>query len=175
MQGQISSALRYLSDDNRGGVLPLSEDVMTQLKEKHPMAQGTQLGSLLFGPIDDVPDVIFQQIDGDMIRDAALRTKGSGGPSGVDANGFRRLLACKSFKTQGINLRNAIATMARRLYTELINPHSIEALLANQLIPLDKGEGAVRLIGVGKVLRRIIGKCVMRVSKPDVIEASGSL
>ena len=77
------------------------------------MAQGTQLGSLLFGPIDDVPDVIFQQIDGDMIRDAALRTKGSGGPSGVDANGFRRLLACKSFKTQGTNLRNAIATMAR--------------------------------------------------------------
>ena len=74
MQGQINSALRYLGDDNGGGVLPLSEDVMRQLKEKHPMGQGTQLGSLLFGPIDDVPDVIFQQIDGDMIRDAALRT-----------------------------------------------------------------------------------------------------
>ena len=79
MQGQINSALRYLSDDNGCGVLPLSED-MRQLKEKHPTAQGTQLGSLLFGPIDDVPDVIFQQIDGDMIRDAALRTKGSGVP-----------------------------------------------------------------------------------------------
>ena len=110
-----------------------------------------------------------------MIRDAALRTKGSGGPSGVDANGFRRLLACKSFKTQGTNLRNAIATMARGLCTELIDPHSIEALLANRLIPLDKGEGAVRPIGVGEVLRRIIGKYVMRVSKPDIIEASGSL
>ena len=68
MQGHINLALRYLSDDNGGGVLPLSEDVMRQLKEKHPMAQGTQLGSVLFGPIDDVPDVIFQQIDGDMIR-----------------------------------------------------------------------------------------------------------
>jgi len=45
------------------------------------------------------------------------------------------------------------------------------------LIPLDKGEGAVRPIGVGEVIRRIIGKCqcVMNVSKGDVVEASGSL
>ena len=42
-------------------------------------------------------------------------------------------------------------------------------------IPLDKGEGAVRLIGVGEVLRRIMGKCVTKVSKLDVIDASGSL
>ena len=30
-------------------------------------------------------------------------------------------------------------------------------------------------IGVGEVLRRIIGKCVTKVTKPDVIDASGSL
>ena len=30
-------------------------------------------------------------------------------------------------------------------------------------------------IGVGEVLRRIIGKCVIRVTKPDVIDACGSL
>ena len=33
----------------------------------------------------------------------------------------------------------------------------------------------VRPIGVGEVIRRIIGKCVMKVIKPDVIDASGSL
>lgn len=42
-------------------------------------------------------------------------------------------------------------------------------------IPLDKGQGAVRPIGVGEVSRRIVGKCVMSVAKKDVIEASGSL
>ena len=47
--------------------------------------------------------------------------------------------------------------------------------MASRLIPLDKGEGAVRPIGVGEVMRRIIGKCVMNVSKGDVVEASGSL
>ena len=65
--------------------------------------------------------------------------------------------------------------MARRLCTQYIDPSSIETLLANRLLPLDKGEGVVRPIGVGEVLRRIIGKCVIRVTKPDVIDACGSL
>ena len=69
-------------------------------------------------------------------------------------------------------MSDAIAKMARRLCTRYIDPRSIEALLANRLLPLDKGEGAVRPTGVGEVLRRIIGRCVIRVTKPDVIDAS---
>ena len=75
----------------------------------------------------------------------------------------------------GTDLCAAIAAMTRRLCTEFIDPLSIEAILANRLIPLDKGEGAVRPIGVGEVMQRIMGKCVMHVTKPDVIDASGSL
>lgn len=41
------------------------------------------------------------------------------------------------------------------------------------LIFLDKGEGVVRLIGVGEVLRRILVKCVMNVVKEDVVYVSG--
>ena len=40
---------------------------------------------------------------------------------------------------------------------------------------MDKGESTVRPIGVGEVILRVIGKCVMHVTKPDVIDASGSL
>ncbi|PFX26629.1 hypothetical protein AWC38_SpisGene8673 [Stylophora pistillata] len=47
--------------------------------------------------------------------------------------------------------------------------------MASCLIPLDKGEGMVRPIGVGEVLRRVLAKCVMNVAKEDVAEASGSL
>ena len=65
--------------------------------------------------------------------------------------------------------------MTRPLCTEFINPLGIEAILGNRLIPLDKGEGAVRPIGVGEVIRRIMGKCVMHLTKPDVIDTSGSL
>ena len=82
MSGQIDSALRYLSGENGGGVLSLNDDVMKQLREKHPKAQEAQLGTLVFGSTEQVPDSIFQQINEEMVREAALKTKGSGGPSG---------------------------------------------------------------------------------------------
>ena len=88
MSGQINSALLYLSE-NDGGVLPLIDDVMAQLREKHPNPQEARLVPLLFGPVKGVPNSIYQQINGEIVRYATLRTKGSGGPSGVDANGFR--------------------------------------------------------------------------------------
>ena len=47
--------------------------------------------------------------------------------------------------------------------------------MASRLIPPDNCEGAVLPIGVGEVIRRIIGKCVMHVAKGDVVEASVSL
>lgn len=109
------------------------------------------------------------------MREAALRTKGSGGPSGVDANGFKRILASKSFKRSSINLCESIATLTRRLCTEFVDPLTIEPILASRLIPLDKGNGEVRPIGVGEVIRRIIGKCVTRVVKQDLINASGAM
>ena len=143
MEGQINSALRFLSEDGGRGVLPLTDDVMTQLNEKHPTAKEAKLGSLLFGPVEDVPEIIYQEIDGEMIKEAALRTKGSGGPYGIDANGFKRILASKSFKKSSSNLCDALATLTKRLCTEYVDPVSIEAITANRLTPLDKGEGAV--------------------------------
>ena len=175
MEGQINSTLRYLSEDDSGGVLPLTEDVVRQLKEKHPDAQRAKLGSLLFWPVEDIPDSVYQGINGELVREAALRTKGSGGPSGVDANGFKRILACKSFKRSSINLCECIATLTRRLCTEFVDPLTTEPIVASRLIPLDKGNAEVRPIGVGVVIRRIIGKCVTRVAKQDVINASGAM
>ena len=122
MTGQVNLALRYLSDDQGGGILPLSDDVMEQLKEKHPKPQVVQLGSLLFGPIKDIPDTLYYEINEDMVRDAALRTKGSCGPSGVNANSFRRILTCKSFKRSGTELCEAIASMTKCLCTEYVDP-----------------------------------------------------
>ena len=163
-----------MSDDGRE-ILPLSDDVIRQLREKHPDAQEAQLGSLLFGPIKDVPTTLFLEIDGEMVREAALRTKGSRGPCGVYGDGFRRILSCKAFKKSAKDLCDALALLARRLCTEYVHLSNIYALLSSRLIPLDKGEEAVRPIGVGEVLRRIIGKCVTRVIKTDVNKASGSL
>ena len=156
MPGQINSALRYLSENAGVDVLPLNDDVMAQLRVKHPSPQETSLGSLLFGPVEDVPDSIYQQINGKWYGMRLCEQKVRRGSSGVDANGFLRILASKSFKKSGTDLCAAIAAMTRRLCTEFIDPLGIEAILANRLIPLDKGEGAVRPIGVGEVIIIII-------------------
>ena len=74
-----------------------------------------------------------------------------------------------------VSLCDAIAKLAKRLCTELVDHATIEPVLANRLIPLDRGNGGVRPIGVGEVIRRITAKCVTRVTKRDIIEANGSL
>ena len=74
-----------------------------------------------------------------MVKLVALRTKGSGGPCDVDTNGFRRILACKSFKQSSTKLCEAIATMAKTLCTQYIDPATIEPLVASRLISVDKG------------------------------------
>ena len=65
--------------------------------------------------------------------------------------------------------------LGARLCTELVDPATIEPVLANRLIPLDKVNGEVRPIGIGEVIRRVIAKYVTRVTKRDIIDASRSL
>ena len=80
-------------------------------------------------------------------------------------------MLCKRSST---NLCDSLATLTKRLCTEYVDPLTIEPILSNRLIPLDKGNGEVRPIGVGEVIRRLIGKCVSKIGKQDVIDASGA-
>ena len=52
---------------------------------------------------------------------------------------------------------------------------SIECYIACRLIPLDKDGDGVRPIGIGEVLRRIIGKSIISVLRPDLLESAGSI
>ena len=47
--------------------------MLQQLREEHPEAQEAKLGSLLFGPVEDFPDSICQQINGEMIRERLIQ------------------------------------------------------------------------------------------------------
>ena len=90
MEGQLNSALQYLNDNGCGAILPLQTDnIIKQLHDKHPKVQPVKLGSLLFGPVEEAA---YNEITGEMIREAAPRNKGAGGPSNVDANGCQSSL-----------------------------------------------------------------------------------
>ena len=110
-----------------------------------------------------------------MIKSIAMKMRGSSGPSKFDADDWKRILATKLYGADGHDLCVAIARLARKLCTEGVSdPESIAALMSCRLIPLDKNPG-LRPIGIGEVLRRIIGKAVTRVHREDVQTAAGNL
>lgn len=172
-KGNVNGALKLLTNHMKGGILPLNDETLQLLKQKHPppiVADDT----LLAGPIQKIHPVIFDEIDADRVKTAANQTRGGSGPSGMDADGWKRILTSNSFGTHGSDLRKAIADVCKKLCTiESENKH-LEAFTACRLIPLDKNPG-LRPIGVGEVLRRIIGKVVMSVVKKDVVMSAGSL
>ena len=85
---------------------------------------------------------------------------------------LRRL--CTAFGQKSNDLCSSLAAVARRICTTFVDPSSLMAYTSCRLIPLDKCPG-VRPVGVGEVVRRIIGKAVMRTVKRDLQDAVGSI
>ena len=116
--------------------------------------------------------IIFESMDGEAIRKAALHTEGSTGPSGIDAAGWRRM--CTSFRKASSDLCNSISSVAKRISSEYLDPSILSSYTASRLIELSKNPG-VRPIGVAEVLRRIISKAVLAVIGWDIKEAAGGV
>lgn len=177
-KGRVRSALRLVSDLNGGGVLDLDDkidgiSVRDVLKSKHPAPAPVHPETLLQADERlETHSVLFDRIDGKLIRSVALTVQGSAGPSGIDAAGWRRL--CTSFGTQSKALCSSLAAFTKRICTSLVDPDGLSAFVACRLIPLDKMPG-VRPIGICEVMRRIVGKTIMRVVGQDVRKAVGPL
>ena len=180
--GKINQAIKLLTANMDGGILPLTEETMALLKEKHPEPSSMSDDADIDISQEEVYQVAFEGIDGDDVRKAAISTKGGAGPSGLDADGWRHILLSKNFKEANNELREALASCIKKLSTEYLETFdqegrltsNIEAYLACRLIPLDKNPG-LRPIGVGEVLRRILGKVFMNAVRGDVEEACGSI
>ncbi len=167
LQGKVSAALRW-NGSQKSKLLETTPNVINDLKEKHPKAHPALNSSLYEGPVDDVSSVIFDSNDSNLVEKVAKQINGSGGPSGIDAEIWQHILCSKQFKKKPEVLRESIALLARKLCCNKINPEYLHAYTAGRLIPLDKNPG-VRPIGVGEVLRRIIGKTIMVTLKLDII------
>ena len=63
--------------------------------------------------------------------------------------------------------------MARRLCSSYVDPEGLKSFVACRLIALDKDPG-VRPIGIGEVLRRIIGKAVLTIASDDIHKVVGT-
>ena len=180
-QGNVKSALRLLSNcsNSSKGSLPLSQTlddgttVKQRLLQLHPIAQPVLAEAVTTRmPATPTHPVIYEEIDGNLIKSVTLKINGSAGPSGLDSAAWKR--ACCSFGRFSVDLCDAISRVARKISATIIDPDSISALLASRLIALDKCPG-IRPIGVTEVLRRIISKAVLKAVTPDVQQAVGGI
>ena len=180
-EGKTKPALDLFSGVHRGKKLGLNELVDADesltmrdlLKSKHPPAAPLHHECLITDtdPALVYHPVIFDVLDGSVIRAAALRTSGAAGPSGVDAYGWRHL--CTAFRSASDELCNCVAILAQRLCTSFVDPLIISSLMACRLIDLYKNPD-VRPIGIGEVVRRIIDKAVLSVVGSDVQRPTGA-
>ena len=68
MAGKVKSALRFITDNSRGGILKLDDHVTVQnkkiqvreiLQSKHPASRPACENSLLYGPVDHIDPILF--------------------------------------------------------------------------------------------------------------------
>ena len=72
----------------------------------------------------------YYWIDKRQYLPAALRTKGAAGPSGVNADGWRRMLLSKNYGKTGIELRKSLAKFAKTLCLKELN-HELDNSLGS--------------------------------------------
>ena len=151
IQGKVYAAMRVLEKSSSSGIMDATDETMNELRKLHLDGKDASDIVLESGEIPYFDPLIFSNIDKESIAKAALRTKGSAGPSGMDADGWKTILLSKNFKSVGKDLRTAIALMTRKLCTQEMTSdlNSLEAYTANRLIPLEKETSGVRPIGIG--------------------------
>ena len=173
-KGNVNGALKLLTSNMKNGILPLNDSTLNMLKQKHPQSKPASDQILLPDIPKAVHPIIFESITVDTIRKAAMRTKGGSGPSNLDSDGWRRILLSNSFGDSSENLCQALARVTKKLCRDEDLSSTLEPLLSCRLIPLNKNPG-LRPIGVGEVLRRVIGKAVVAVTHDKIVNSVGSL
>ena len=181
--GKIGPAAKYINNEDAvKGVHNMNEEIKAILQSKHPEAKASDPSALLQQSQNDgeTENVIYEEIDAELVRRTANVMKGSGGPTQIDSDMWKDFTGAKALGKAPEKLCQAIADAAKLLCTEEVHPTCLEEYNACRLIPLDKGitkDGTpgVRPIGVGEVLRRLIGKLLIRVIKKDITTAAGPL
>ena len=112
-EGKTNAALRMSKGAMDSGPLDITPDVLKGLQEKHPRVSSVPEGSLLLGPIDRISETEFDFLDEKAIMRSAMNTKGTAGPSGMDADVWRKILCSNNFKTAGKELREEIAILGK--------------------------------------------------------------
>ena len=81
----------------KNDVLPLNKKTLEQLKQKHPQIRDADPEIMLPDKPEEIHPIKFDSIDAENVRKAALKTRGGAGPSGFDADDWKRIFTSNQF------------------------------------------------------------------------------
>ena len=119
-EGNVHQAARLLRPQ-QAGLLQINKETTEKLKEKHPAGTRTTQEALLSGEIEAPHPVTFSSINQEMVRKAAMETKGAPGPSGMDANTWGMLLTSKRNSMAAADLCKVVAELAQKMDIKTAN------------------------------------------------------
>ncbi len=181
MFGKVGEAAKKINnDDSIKGVHNLSDEIKTILQQKHPQSRPVDPDILLPQSDTHPQPVVYEEITSEMVEKVAKNMSGSGGPSLIDSDSWKNFLCSRVYKKASADLRQSVADLTKIMCSEAVHPDSLTEFIACRLVPLDKGatddgNPGVRPVGVGEVLRRLVGKLLLRVIKDDITSAAGPL
>ena len=104
MEDGKGNDLNLLENSSKGRILSLTEETFEVLLEKHLNIQWHTCRRS-----SKCTSCKIRQYYSEMVRDAIKKTRGSAGPSSLDADGLCQILMSTNFGTPGEDLRKAIA------------------------------------------------------------------
>ena len=143
-KGNANAALKLLTSNNSTGILPLHDKTLGLLKEKQAASSDLNEEVLLKGKKPSVHLVVFEDINKNMVKEAALKIKGGSDPSRLDSDGWNKILVSKSYGTNNADLRRAFANVIKKMCTEILSVDAtkdetpIEAFWLADSFPLRK-------------------------------------
>ena len=112
--GNVNGAIKLLTDNMAGGILSLNDETIETLRQKHPEARETNEDVIMQGPTPTVDPIVYDVIDESLVLKAAQVTKGGSGPSGLDADGWRKPLTSKVYGDASKDLRTSLANVGHQ-------------------------------------------------------------
>ena len=147
----LTTAMNLIEQKDSKGVLQPNQSVLEELQKMHPPRQQVVTSKRIqLSPAEENP-VVFEFINQSETYHAAMQTRGSNGPSGLDATNFRRMACSTNFKQIIENFCKTQFEIARKICFEKVDPVALETYTACRTIALDNdGRSDVRPFGIEK-------------------------
>ncbi len=120
---------------------------------------------------EELPALMDVSVTSGHVERVARALHGGAGPGGTSSSHWRSFLL--RYGAHSARLRDAVAVLIMMMANGVVEWPWIRAMMSSRLIALDKNPG-VRPIGVGEVLRRLMGKVMVLCTGADVQDECGA-